>query len=398
MRGSTPRDLCLKIHRWSGLTIALFLLVAGLTGAVIVYQHDLEGVLLSEWTRVAPRAQSLSPIELARIAERAEPRASVDRIPLDRAPHETARFLLEPKIDPATSLPYELRFNEIFLDPHTGTVLGQRLWGEARLDRAHLLPLLYRLHYSLLLGDWGVWLFGVAALLWCLNCIVGFYLTLPAHSKRVFKGWWRSWIVRPAQSIWRLSFDLHRAAGLWFWGVLLIFALSAVQFNLDSVFRPALTAVLPFEESPQISLPRSDTPYPVPQLSWEQALERGRVLMAGRAATEGFDVEAEVFLLFRPHIDAYGFAVKSPLDVRRKGGQTWVYFSARDGRELAFHHPGVASGNLVSTWLSALHLGTVGGRGYQAFVAIVGLAVALLSITGVMVWFKRRVPVRRVSA
>ena len=31
----------------------------------------------------------------------------------------------------------------------------------------------YRLHYSLALGDFGLWLFGVAALVWTLDSVVG---------------------------------------------------------------------------------------------------------------------------------------------------------------------------------------------------------------------------------
>ncbi len=40
------RAICLKLHRWSGLFIALFLTVAGLTGIALAYYDELEAALL----------------------------------------------------------------------------------------------------------------------------------------------------------------------------------------------------------------------------------------------------------------------------------------------------------------------------------------------------------------
>jgi len=36
------RRFCSLLHRWVGLTMALFLVVAGLTGAVISWDHELD--------------------------------------------------------------------------------------------------------------------------------------------------------------------------------------------------------------------------------------------------------------------------------------------------------------------------------------------------------------------
>ena len=39
------RRVALVVHRYVGLLMAVFLMVAGLTGSVIVYKHELEAVL-----------------------------------------------------------------------------------------------------------------------------------------------------------------------------------------------------------------------------------------------------------------------------------------------------------------------------------------------------------------
>ena len=396
----TARDVCMRVHRWSGLAIALFLLLAGLSGAVIAYEHELETALLPGWFEVEPRGEAMSPFELARIAERLDPLATVTRVELNREPAASAWMTMAPRPDPATDAPPpsgKLNFDEVFLDPYTGEVLGKRLWGEVGLGAAHLVPMVYRLHTSLLLGDWGVWLMGIVALVWCLNCFVGFYLTLPVRSRRFFNGWKPSWLVRATRPAWRLAFEFHRAAGLWLWGMLLVFALSALQFNLnDEIFRPALTAMLPYENV-QARLPVPTIPAAQPALSWEEALSRGRELMARHAARQRFGIAGESYLYLSRERETYVYSVNSSLDVRSKGGDTSVYFSVRDGRELAFSHPSIASGNAVSAWLSALHLAKVGGWPYQAFVSLLGLIVATLSFTGVVVWFKRRASARGAS-
>ncbi|MGQ0591992.1 MAG: PepSY domain-containing protein, partial [Gammaproteobacteria bacterium] len=71
------------------------------------------------------------------------------------------------------------------MDPYTGEKLGARKWGEVSLAKEHFLPFLYRLHYSLALpettGNLGGYILGITALLWSLDCFVGFYLTLPVR-------------------------------------------------------------------------------------------------------------------------------------------------------------------------------------------------------------------------
>src|SRR5690349_9692403 len=232
--GMRAREVCLKLHRWSGLYLAAFLTVAGLTGVAMAYHDELEAALIPDVIRVEPRGSALSPFELARIAERLEPRATVDALPLSREPRDSVLMPLTPRIDPATQRPYTLDFNEVFLDPYSGKVLGTRLWEDVRFDAMHLMPMVYRMHNSLLLGDWGVRLFGIAALIWCINCFIGFYLTLPVQPRNFFRNWKRSWLVRSTQSVARFSFELHRAAALWVWAMLLVMSLSALQFNLNT--------------------------------------------------------------------------------------------------------------------------------------------------------------------
>jgi uncharacterized iron-regulated membrane protein len=51
---------------------------------------------------------------------------------------------------------------------------------------------------------------------------------------------------------------------------------------------------------------------------------------------------------------------------------------------------GGANANGLHEWIVSLHIGSVGGIWYRALVSIVGLAVAALSVTGVVLWMRKR--------
>ncbi len=51
---------------------------------------------------------------------------------------------------------------------------------------------------------------------------------------------------------------------------------------------------------------------------------------------------------------------------------------------------GEYSGNTISTWLYALHTADVFGLPCRILVGVLGLAIAMLSVTGVYIWWKKR--------
>jgi hypothetical protein len=141
--------------------------------------------------------------------------------------------------------------------------------------------------------------------------------------------------------------------------MLLVLALSSVQYNLyNELFSPVLKALLPVAEVYDF-LPELPKPVDEIGLTWQQALERGRVLVGERAEREGFTVEREDSLLLDRNRGLFVYSVKSSFDIRDKHADTRIYLSTIDGRELGFTHPYIASGNAVSQWLSALHTGCV---------------------------------------
>lgn len=371
------RGALVRLHRWLGLAMAGFLAVAGLTGSVIAFHHELDEWLNPELFEVASGGAAVSAFELAARVEREDPRARVTYFALEPEPDRAQVLSVAGRLDEAGK-PRELGYNQVFLDPVTGRELGRRDWGAARLDRAHLIPFLYSLHYTLHLPErWGTWLMGGIALAWLLDCFVAFGLVLPL--RRAY------WKLKRGAGAWRLSFDLHRAGGLWLWGLLLVVALSAVYLNLQhEVFRPALGALAEITPTPiERAATREHKAGAEPRISYPEVVAMARDEARRRGWVAPFDA------FYSQEFGAYGVGFG---DHHAPGlGVPWMYFDDQDGHILAWTAPGVGTkGDVFMQWLLPLHTGNIIGLPGRILVSLLGLAVAMLSVTGVVIWSRKR--------
>ena len=388
------------VHRIGGLLMAGFLVVAGLTGAALAWYHEADTALNPTLRRVPvphPGAAMLDPLELRERVQARYPEALAYFVLLDTQPGEAAMFFLRPVADPATGRMPVLEANQVFMDPYTGEWLGDRHWGAFGEGWRHLMPIIYRIHSDLALGEFGHHLFGIVALAWTLDCVIGAWLTLPAFRRRAAvaggPSWWQRW--RPAWSVrWRagsfkLHFDLHRAAGLWPWALLFVFAWSSVAFNLGEVYYPVMKALLPSQETSASAPPAEGAKGP--PMPWPQARETGRAHMAALARERGFTVLREHRLSFDPRRGQYNYRVQSDRDIRDRRVTTMVTFDAASGALVSHYIPtGEAAGDTATTWFLTLHLADIGGWPYKLATTLLGGVIVLLSVTGVYVWWRKR--------
>lgn len=377
------RAALVRLHRWFGLALAAFLIVAGLTGSVIAFQRELDAALNPHlFTRVSG-GPALGFDELARRVEAQLPGAEVGAI---QPPAGFVRSALV-RVDTAEGHA-PLTFDEVYVDPATGRVLGTRMWGEWSLSRENVIPFVFKLHYTLHLpGQWGAWVMGGVALLWVLDCLVALMITAPRGGNR-WEGWRRAASIKLGAGVQRRTFDLHRAPGLWLWGVLLLMAVSGVALNLkEQVFRPVVSLFSPVAPPVfDMPVPRSGRP---PSLGFDaaaNAAERHAHAQAipGKAA----------YVLHATPLNVYGvaIAVTGQRDPRAGLGPTWVFVDDRTAAIRSVESPGRGSaGDIVMQLQYPLHTGLVGGLVGQIIICITGLVVALLSVTGVLIWrLKRR--------
>lgn len=392
------RSFWVWLHRWVGLVVTIFLVIVGLTGSVLAFREELDLWLNPELLAVREHAgeHPLDPLALRAKVAALYADTPIDSVPLSVKPGRSVEFAFSPGDAGAVAGPIQ-----VYLDPYTGEKLGERAWGRVSLAKQDIISFLYHLHYSLALpastGSFGGYALGVVALLWTIDCFVSFYLTFPLRRRENGRGkswlarWKLAWLVKLNGGGYRINFDIHRAFGLWTWAMLFIFAWSSVGFNLNEVYKPTMRMVFGLSQD-YADLPMRPHPVEAPQLDWRAARERGQVLLNDLAREHGFKVLREELLALDRARGVYYMAARSSVEPG-KHAATIVAFDADSGQERLATWPGKSSertGDVISRWLFMLHMAAVFGVPMQIFVCAMGLVIVALSITGVVIWLKKR--------
>lgn len=409
------RLIFILLHRWVGLTIAGFLIVSGLTGAIISWDHELDSLLNAHLLKVSSQGKAISSLELAQQVEARDIRAHVTYMVLTPEPGKSLHFGVDAHVDPATGKLYELGYNEVFIDPIVGKELGKRDWGAPwPITSENLVSFLYVLHYSLHIPEmwdidhWGLWLLGGIAILWTLDCFVGFYLTLPSRrrgssisipvdseangtiKKSSWQRWLPAWKVRWNRGSYKLNFDIHRAFGLWVWGLLFILAFTAFSLNLYSeVFYPMMSKVSKVTPSPFDLREETNRHQPITsKLGFSEIINKA----TQEARRRNWEEPAgDVF--YNQNYGIYGVRFFYPGDNHGSGGvgHAALYYDALDGQYLGNRQPwqGTAADIFVQMQFP-LHSGRILGITGRILISIMGLITAALSMTGIIIWWRKR--------
>lgn len=382
------------LHRWIGLFTAVFLFIAGVTGAVISWDHELDEWLNPDLFQArSGRGGAVEPLPAPALAERvesADARVHVRYLPLSVEPGEAVLMFVEPRLDPTTGKPFELGFNQIAIDPVTGDVQGRRMWGDVSLSRENLLPFLYKLHYSLHLPEGlgiepGVLFMGGVGIVWALDCFIALWISFPNR-----KTWRRSFAFRWRERGQLLNFDLHRSGGVWAWALLLTLAVTSVSMNLSrQVVRPLVSMFSTLTPGPfdGRTLPSPDQRVE-PTISRERAIEIARV----EGARRGFRAPVGA-VLHLSEFGIYGVGFFEPGRDHGDGGlgNPWLYFEGGDGAAAGELVPGEGSaGDLFLQAQFPLHSGRLFGIPGRVVISAMGLVVAMLSVTGIVIWARKR--------
>ncbi|MFP6847690.1 MAG: PepSY-associated TM helix domain-containing protein [Pseudomonas sp.] len=384
------RTSLVLLHRWFGLFIALFLFVSGLTGAVISWDHEVDEWLNPQLFEARSEGPAQTPEALAAQLEARDPRLQVGFMPLYTEPGHAFGVTVNPRIDPTTGKAYTLDFNQIALDPVTGEEQGKRMWGAVSLSRENLMPFLYKLHYSLHIPDGfgielGILLFGIVAIVWTLDAFIALWLSFPS-----WRAWRKSFAFRWKQGGYKLNFDLHRSGGVWVWGLLLILAVTSVSMNLNvQVTRPLVELFSPLTPSPFASR----TPVSLDQQKQPGISRAEAVTLATAEATRLGLANPAGGVFYSPEFDVYGVGFYTAENDHGDGGlgNPWLYLDGQTGAMAGNQIPGTGSaGDIFMQAQFPLHSGRIIGMPGRILVSLLGLVVAMLSLTGVVIWAKKR--------
>ena len=138
-------------------------------------------------------------------------------------------------------------------------------------------------------------------------------------------------------------------------------------------------------------MPDRSEPQPTPGLGLCEARAVGQRLAREESQRLGFVVSHEIWLFYTPSKAMFRYGITSDRDIRARGGGTQIWFDANTGALLRTVLPsGQHSGNTITNWLFSLHMAQVGALPFRLLGCVSGVGVAMLSVTGVVIWWRKR--------
>jgi uncharacterized iron-regulated membrane protein len=368
------RHWLVKLHRYSGLLLSLFLVMAGLTGAALAFNDDIDAWLNPQFYHLAVPASATSsrqPVDvLAARIEHDYPHARLAFFAMG----QDAAAPLQAKLR-SRKPNGELPVDTVFIDPFSATVVGERNTKAVGLAPQNLMPFLFRLHRYLLLDKPGAIISGSLGLLWVATLLIGFALAWPKHRN----GWGKALSIKRGAGSFRLMYDLHRTVGLVAGILLVITAFTGAVMNLPDVARPLVSSLSALTPPPKGSAAESQPK--VLQINWQQALA---------AAQASMPLATPARIARDEKRGIYQVRLRKPDDIQ-DGGSVRVFIDAADGHVLRALDP--LKGSAGDTFMGVqygLHTGQILGLPGKILVAFLGLLPLLFMITGIAIWLQKR--------
>ncbi len=205
-----------RIHLYLGLAAGIILMVTCFTGAVLVYEKDLQQAIYPERYIVKATGDKLSPDALINKVAQQKPGAIINGIKLYSAAEKTAEVSI--------NVPGEKRVKGVgkdagerltaFVNPYTGEVI------EFFNYRESFFYFMMDLHRWMLGGDTGKMVVGIATLLFLVILITGIILWWP-RNKAILK---QRLKFKTDAGFKRLNHDYHIVLG--FYSAIFLFVLA----------------------------------------------------------------------------------------------------------------------------------------------------------------------------
>lgn len=352
------RKVILKAHMYAGLCVGLLLAMSGLTGSLLVFGDELDGLLNPSLLRVEPRDERATLEDVLSSVQRAFPNERAARIRFPREREGTYEVCFEAKQDPRCA----------YVDPHTASVLGSRVPARSFKGR------LFYLHRRLLSGETGETIIGIGGILLLLMSLSGLFLWWPGRGNLS-----RGWKIRWKGGKYRVSYDLHRMLG-----VCAVLFLSVTAFTgAAMVFRPSFEGALNRlgSNAPPTTTRPMSVARPGDRVSLDEIMRR-----ADAALPQG-----ETTLLTLPATPTAAVTVRKKLESEwHPNGRSLVHLDQYSGQPLAVENSLQApTGTRIGGNLYPIHTGRWGGLGTRALQALTGCALLFLSITGILMFWSR---------
>jgi uncharacterized iron-regulated membrane protein len=370
------RKLPVRVHRTIGLSFGALFVFMGLTGSVLAFWQAIDEWLNAAIMRVEVPPQRTTYRSLDEIFAAAKvsapPDALFERLKMPRHPGAAAAAVYMVPADD-----FEMDIDEVFVDPYTAKVTGQRLLrhGDNLLSQPFV-HIVMDLHWTLLLGADKSYVTGIPALFLLFTVLAGLWLWRPRN------GNWRHafWIKRGASQE-RITYDMHRTVGFYLSAVLIVSLFSGIAM----IFKPQVRAVVgsfsPIRQEPQNF---QSTPIPgKPPLG----------LDAAAAIADKVFPDGRLHWVLVPGGPEGVFVVgkQTGSEPNRASTNRNVTIDQYSGQILhVLDRANFSAGETFLEWEYPLHCGEAFGNAGRAFIMAIGLVPLTLYVTGFVRWRQKR--------
>jgi uncharacterized iron-regulated membrane protein len=359
-----PRKLFLRkaafqVHLWAGILLSVYVVIIALTGSILVFEDELTSTTLPaglsayDATQVAPIPAVMEQFR------RSYPGARVN------------------DIDTPWPVIPAYRLSAVNADGHAFNLVA-----DARTASLHTQPQtwvnwVYDLHVFLLLGSaHGEQVNGIGAAVLLLLCVTGLVLWWQG-----LRNWARALNIDLRRGWRRINFDAHHAIGFWTLLLVLWWSISGVYFGFYKQFVPAVDALSHLQGmvSPPLPMPLSTGP---------QRATLAQVLAAAQQASP----RGRLFSISNPSLrETLAYAqmdLRAPADFSHRD---IVAIDTTNARILTVWHYGQnhSAGDWFLWSMHPLHFGTVWGMGFKVAWFLLGISLAILSATGILMYWNR---------
>ena len=347
-----------QVHLWAGVLLTLYLVVIALTGSILVFENELTGKALpSDISRNFPLQPRHIPEMVARVEQR-YPDASVD-------------FLTTPtQTVPAYTMQVKLHNGRVL------TLIGNQGSGELYEQGRTWIQFVHDLHVYLLLNPrYGMQVNGIGAAVLLLLTITGIVLWWPG-----LRVWTRGLRVNFRANWRRVNYDLHSAIGFWTLFVVFWWAVSGVYFGFYRPVTSAINAVFPIRN---MKAPANGV-----------VTSPGHRVPLDAVLQAAHDASPHATLYSLSNTSGRGDVSYASMDLAEPGDflhRDIVRIDATSGRVLSVWHYSEkhSLGDWILWLMHPLHFGTLWGMGVKVVWALLGVLLAMLAVTGLLMYWNR---------
>jgi uncharacterized iron-regulated membrane protein len=351
------RAFWLQIHKWIGLTLAILIIPISLTGSALVWHDWLDSKLEPQrYATLGPA--TLAPSGYADAARRAlQPGERLSELRLAKNGGPLTAIATKPSQGRSAR-------TTLWIDPRDASVIDRASGNDGVTQVMHVL------HGSLMVPGWGRTIVGWVGTFMFVSCLTGIWLWWPL-SGGVTSGF--RWKRRNTTNA-----NLHYLAGFW-----VLFPLAMLSFTGAWISFPKVFGA--FES--RAPAPTSDRE----RAARARPLEHTTTSVDGAVAAAGAYASGPVVSIAWPTDQKPEWKI----GFDRKGGPAIV--PVKDASTKASPPPPPQPETLART-MRRWHDGTGMGPVWQVAIFIAGIIPALLSITGIIIWWRARTPRSRARA